>query len=207
MGLAKKVVRFSVVSITALSLIISAAIGMENKTVKADTTIVAEESQAQSETIQSKKILVVPTKTPKINLKGKNLSRGDASALQSAGNNSVVAIAASKIGSPYVWGAEGPNSFDCSGLVYYVFGRLGVTVPRTASDQYYSSVGIKVSKGNLKPGDTVYFNTYGGVSHVGIYIGNGRFIHSPSTGYTVTIANLSEGYYAERYVGAKRFID
>lgn len=118
----------------------------------------------------------------------------------------VLNLAYSKIGSPYVWGAEGPNSFDCSGFTSYVFrNAAGVSLPRTSSAQ--SGYGRTVSKSNLQAGDLVFFNTSGkGVSHVGIYVGGGNMIHSPSSGKTVSVTSINSSYYSSRFVTAKRVL-
>lgn len=118
----------------------------------------------------------------------------------------VLNLAYSKIGCPYVWGAEGPNSFDCSGFTSYVFrNAAGVSIPRTSSAQ--SGYGKTVSKSNLQPGDLVFFNTSGkGVSHVGIYVGGGNMIHSPSSGKTVSVTSINSSYYSSRFVTAKRVL-
>ena len=127
----------------------------------------------------------------------------------SPGQSSVEAVlnlAYSKTGSPYVWGAEGPNSFDCSGFTSYVFrNAAGVSLPRTSSAQ--SGYGQTVSKENLQPGDLVFFNTSGkGVSHCGIYVGGGNMIHSPSSGKTVSTTSINSSYYSSRFVTAKRVL-
>lgn len=116
----------------------------------------------------------------------------------------VVNLAYAKIGSPYVWGAEGPNSFDCSGFTSYVMrNAAGVSIPRTSSAQ--SGYGQTVSRDNLQPGDLVFFNTSGsGVSHVGIYVGGGNMVHSPSSGKSVSVASINSSYYSSRFVTAKR---
>ena len=118
----------------------------------------------------------------------------------------VLNLAYSKIGCPYVWGAEGPNTFDCSGFTSYVFrNAAGVSIPRTSSAQ--SGYGKTVSKSNLQPGDLVFFNTSGsGVSHVGIYVGGGNMIHSPSSGKTVSVTSINSSYYSARFVTAKRVL-
>lgn len=116
----------------------------------------------------------------------------------------VVNLAYSKIGSPYVWGAEGPNSFDCSGLTSYVYkNAAGVSLPRTSSAQ--SGYGKTVSKSNLQPGDLVFFGS-GSVSHVGIYIGGGNMIHSPKPGESVKITSINSSYYSGRFITAKRVL-
>jgi cell wall-associated NlpC family hydrolase len=105
------------------------------------------------------------------------------------------------LGTPYVFGGTKPNGFDCSGYVQYVFASLGVQIPRTADAQYYAGKSIS---GPLAPGDLVFFQTYlPGPSHVGIYLGHGRFVHS--AGHAVKVSLLSSSYYSARYLGAKRF--
>ena len=127
-----------------------------------------------------------------------------------AGNTSskadkIVATAKKYIGVPYVWGGESPKGFDCSGYVQYVFKMHGISLNRTTETQYKH--GSYVSKSNLKPGDLVFFqNTYrAGISHVGIYIGSGQFIHASSS-KGVTISNLSSSYYTSHYYGARRIL-
>ena len=118
----------------------------------------------------------------------------------------VINLAYSKVGAPYVWGAEGPNSFDCSGFTSYVFrNAAGVSIPRTSSAQ--SGFGKTVSKENLQPGDLVFFNTSGsGVSHVGIYVGGGKMVHAPSSGKSVSTVSINSSYYSSRFVTAKRVL-
>lgn len=120
--------------------------------------------------------------------------------------SAVVNLAYAKLGSPYVWGAEGPNSFDCSGLTSYVFrNAAGVSLPRTSSSQY--GVGRSVSKANLQAGDLVFFATGGGgVSHVGIYVGGGNMVHAPNSGDVVKVSNINSSYWQKAYVGAKRVL-
>jgi cell wall-associated NlpC family hydrolase len=97
-----------------------------------------------------------------------------------------LAIAESKIGKPYVWGASGPNAFDCSGLVMWAFKQAGVSLPRTSAAQ--SQVGTAVSKGDLRPGDLVFF--YSPVSHVGIYVGDGKILNASTSGEPVKISSM-----------------
>ena len=111
-----------------------------------------------------------------------------------------VGIAMQYLGVPYVWGGSSPSGFDCSGLVSYVYAQLGVSLPHNAAMQYSQS-GVFVSRGELQPGDLVFFD---GLGHMGMYIGGDQFIHAPHTGDVVKISSLSESWYASRYVGAKR---
>ena len=119
----------------------------------------------------------------------------------------VVDLATKQLGKPYVWGAEGPNSFDCSGLVYYVYkNAAGKTLPRTAAAQY--GVGVAVSKSNLQPGDLIFSSTDGSgrVTHVAIYVGNGQMIHAPRTGKNVEKVSISNSYWTKTYVGSRRVL-
>jgi cell wall-associated NlpC family hydrolase len=117
----------------------------------------------------------------------------------------VVVGALNMIGVRYRWGGNTPDSgLDCSGFVRYVFqDTLGLSLPRRAEEM--SRVGEKVSMSNLKPGDLVFFNTMRRTfSHVGIYIGDNKFVHSPSTGSTIRVDDLDDGYWEKRFTGARR---
>ena len=121
------------------------------------------------------------------------VSRSDSSAL--------VQNARSLVGVPYVFGGTSRSGFDCSGYTQYVFKGSGISMPRTASEQF--SVGSSVNRAQLQSGDLVFFSTYApGASHVGIYIGGGSFVHASNSG--VRTSSLSESYYASRYLGARR---
>jgi peptidoglycan DL-endopeptidase CwlO len=109
-----------------------------------------------------------------------------------ARRGSAMAIAMGKLGSPYRWGAAGPGAFDCSGLVYWSYRQAGLTLPRSSRAQ--SQVGAAVSKSALQPGDLVFF--YRPVSHVAIYIGNGRVVHASTSGKPVKISNLNDMPFA-----------
>ena len=119
--------------------------------------------------------------------------------------NQIVSKAKQYLGVPYKWGGTDPSGFDCSGFVYYVLRSLGINASRTMTTMY--SQGTAVSKSELQPGDIVFFqNTYkSGMSHVGIYVGDGQFIHAPSSGKVVSYADLYSNYYIEHYYGACRF--
>lgn len=118
----------------------------------------------------------------------------------------VLRLAEEQIGKPYVYGSAGPNSFDCSGLTYYVFKNgADITLPRNSSAQ--ATVGQFVSKSNLEAGDLVFFNTSGGgISHVGIYVGNNEMIHAPSSGKNVQKVKINQSYWENRYVTARRIL-
>ncbi|MBS5787063.1 MAG: C40 family peptidase [Clostridioides difficile] len=134
-------------------------------------------------------------------------SSSDVPASSSSSVQSVLNLAYSKQGLPYVWGAEGPNSFDCSGFTKYVFkNSVGVSIPRTSKEQ--ANFGQTVSKSNLQPGDMVFFTTDGSgqVSHVGIYVGGGSMIHAPSSGKNIKVTSIESSYYTQRFVTAKRVL-
>jgi len=116
----------------------------------------------------------------------------------------IVAAARNLLGQPVVWGGSSPTQgFDCSGLVQYVYRQAGINLPRTADLQFL--VGRTVLPTALQPGDLVYFTTYEpGASHVGIYIGNDRFIHTSFSQNIVAIGDMKDNYFVQRYYGAKR---
>ncbi len=124
----------------------------------------------------------------------------------SAAGSDIVAEAQKYLGTPYVYGGASPSGFDCSGFVYYVLKQLGFSPYRTPADQY--NQGTYVEKGSLQPGDIVFFaGTYAsGISHVGIYVGGGQFIHSPNSRSTVSYSDLTSGYWAQHYYGARRMV-
>ena len=115
------------------------------------------------------------------------------------GRSRVVEIAFRYLGTPYRWAGASPAGFDCSGFVMYVYSRVGIRLPH--SSWMLWGVGKPVARKDLRPGDIVFFN---GRSHVGIYIGQGRFIHSPHTGDVVRVTRLSESWYGRTYDGARR---
>jgi cell wall-associated NlpC family hydrolase len=108
------------------------------------------------------------------------------------------------LGTPYVFGGTSAGGFDCSGYVQHVFAMLGLRVPRTADEQYAAAHRIL---GSMRPGDLVFFQTYErGASHVGIYLGHDRFIHSSSS-KGVVVSSLHDNYWNARYLGAKRVVN
>ncbi len=130
----------------------------------------------------------------------------DSTVSPSASASDIVSIAQQYLGVPYVYGGSSPSGFDCSGFTRYVFAQVGISLPHGATSQL--SYGTEVSRSNLQPGDLVFFQDYGAVaSHVGIYIGGDQFIHaSSSSGNSrcVTTSSLSESYYANHYLTARR---
>lgn len=136
-------------------------------------------------------------------------SAADPSSL-GAGHPEVVSIAMQYLGVPYVWGGSSPSGFDCSGLCVYVYAKIGISLPRTSASQYKSGKHIAADRLDLLiPGDLVFFGTDGDpnrVHHVGIYVGNGNFIHAPQTGDVVKVSSLTERISSRGdYVGASRF--
>jgi Cell wall-associated hydrolases (invasion-associated proteins) len=118
----------------------------------------------------------------------------------------IVAKAAQYLGTPYRYGGASPSGFDCSGFTSYIYGQFGISLSRTAAGQYGN--GFSVSQDNLVPGDLVFFCCYSsGIDHVGIYIGNGQFIHSssPRSG-GVIYSSIYDNYYSKTYYGARRII-
>lgn len=133
-------------------------------------------------------------------------SRGDNDIVDSEGQE-IVDYAMQYLGCRYVWGGNGPSCFDCSGLTKYVYGHFDYTLNRTASAQL--SNGTSVTFDELQPGDLVFFNNHKvstPVSHVGIYIGGGQFIHASTNSYCVEISNLT-GHYLNTYVYARRILE
>ena len=121
--------------------------------------------------------------------------------------NSVVMRALGLVGTPYRYGGNTPDSgFDCSGLVAYVYREmLDLKLPRTSRD-LAAVQGPKIDPQRLATGDLVFFGSRGNVTHVGIYVGEGRFVHAPSTGGTVRLDSLSGPYWKDHYTGAKRVL-
>lgn len=138
---------------------------------------------------------------------GTPLYRADHNGHSSSGieRDKLVEIARSMIGTPYRYGGESPEEgFDCSGLVQYTYQRAGYELPRTTGQQYRHVQPIPSRF--LRPGDLVFFNSKFDrfVSHVGIYLGNNRFIHAPSSGKSVSVANLRDPYWRRHFASAGR---
>jgi cell wall-associated NlpC family hydrolase len=129
---------------------------------------------------------------------------GASSSPAGTSSNAIIATAQKYMGVPYVWGGATTSGFDCSGFTQYVMKQNGITIPRTAAEQF--AAGTPVDKAQLKVGDLVFFTTYKpGASHVGFYMGEGKFIHASSAAEQVTISELADEYYTSHYVGARRY--
>lgn len=133
--------------------------------------------------------------------------RSDETVAASSLGQEIVAYAKQYLGVPYVWGGNGPNCFDCSGFTTYVYAHFGYSINRTASAQLKN--GVSVARSELQAGDLVFFHngkSSSAATHVGIYIGDGDFIHASSNSYTVEISSLYAKNYDAKYVYARRLI-
>lgn len=137
---------------------------------------------------------------------GASLQGFTATSVTAGRGQQAVDLAKTFMGVPYVWGGEGPKGFDCSGLVKYVYGKLGVDLPHYTVTQ--AQKGTPVDRGDLQPGDVIFFcknKETGFLHHVGIYVGDNSFIHAPQTGDVVKVSKL-EGYYDRVYACARRYL-
>ena len=114
----------------------------------------------------------------------------------------VAELARTQVGKPYGWGATGPERFDCSGLATYVYRQLGIALPRMSLEQ--ASTGTHVERSELKPGDLVFFSLRSAFDHVGIFLGNNRFVHAPRRQEPVRVDNLDDAWWNRAYRGARR---
>lgn len=112
------------------------------------------------------------------------------------------AIALDQLGTPYRYGGSGPSGFDCSGLVQYSYARAGLPLPRTTRALWNTA--DPVDSRRMQPGDLLFFEISGKMSHVGLYLGDGRFVHAPSSGRVVSIESLNSQYYSRAFLRAGR---
>jgi cell wall-associated NlpC family hydrolase len=133
------------------------------------------------------------------------VSRGGTSRQENEMQLKLAKLISQEMGKPYQWGGTGPNGYDCSGLVYSLYNKLGISLPRISRDQ--AAAGIYVPKDELIYGDLVFFARDGkNINHVGIYAGDGMFVHSPESGDVVKKTTLMSGYYERSYYTARRVI-
>jgi cell wall-associated NlpC family hydrolase len=109
------------------------------------------------------------------------------------------------IGVPYKYGGRSPNGFDCSGLVWYIYKQHGVSLPDASYKQ--ASSGVKVKRGDLVPGDLIFFQTNGRIHHVGLYVGGNKMIHAPGMGKSVVKTSLKDKYYRTHYATSRRVVN
>lgn len=136
---------------------------------------------------------------------GKGVVKGDSTSSNNGSSASGIISAAKKyVGHNYVFGGTGPSGFDCSGFTQYIYGQAGVSIPRTTTSQ--ANVGTRLSKSQLKPGDLLVFsNTYkAGPSHVGVYIGDGNFVHAANSRKGVRVDSVNSSYYSSKFTSGRR---
>lgn len=126
----------------------------------------------------------------------------EAAPLRSTIGERAASIALEQIGTPYRYGGQTPAGFDCSGLVHYAYGQAGKSVPRTTGALW--SRAQPVARNELRAGDLLFFSIDGKMQHVGLYVGDGRFAHAPSSGRTVTVESLSTEFYRQAFLRGGR---
>lgn len=213
-----KIFKMKTFTVLFILFIVGLSFSVKPHIAKADAFISNKQAvMVHSTDYKSNKVVTAPVKTvksdgnaggngvsSKTNRGGSEDSSLGAGTASSGSGTKVVSYAFKYLGSPYVWGAAGPRAFDCSGFTMYVYSAFGIGLDHYTGSQF--GVGQPVSRGNLAPGDLVFFNTYGSISHVGIYIGDGNFIHAANSNSGVIVSSLSDGYYSARYAGARRMI-
>jgi len=167
-------------------------------------TSIMNANNLKDQTIRAGQTINIPS-TSNYRDYGSNTNYSSNKTTYSKTKENIITVAKQYLGAPYKFGGYSfKTGIDCSGYVKKIFSKFNVELPRTARDIYYNS-GIRVSKSQLQTGDLVFFRTYASFpSHVGIYMGNGQFIHASSGARKVSITNLNKKYYTKRYIGAKR---
>lgn len=161
--------------------------------------------QRQQESQRNQAPAPTPVPTTRFNMKPSTAEQPPAASANNYRENSaLISSAMGLLGIAYRFGGTTPSGFDCSGLMQYIFRKaLAINLPRTTLQQ--ATAGVYVSRNNLQVGDMIFFRTIGNrISHVGMYVGNGRFVHSPRTGKSVQISSLDNKYWSSRYATARR---
>lgn len=142
-------------------------------------------------------------------MKGREPGNGDNTHPTPSANETAIAVvetAYAAIGTPYLWGGNGGNGFDCSGLIRYAYGEFGIHLPRISRDQLREGDPVDLRIESLRPGDVLGFSTVvgGEATHVGLYVGDGEFIHSSTSG--VRISDLRTPYWQQHFMAARRMV-
>ncbi|AFQ44580.1 C40 family peptidase [Desulfosporosinus meridiei] len=171
-------------------------------TTQSASVTVAEKAQPTMDLQTAKKVQTAKkAQAAKSETKAVQVAEAPKQQVSRSSDSTLVSNALSLTGVPYVFGGTSKKGFDCSGYTQYVFKGSGISLPRTSSAQF--NVGTPVKKDELQSGDLVFFSTYAkGPSHVGVYIGGGKFVHASNSGVRTT--SLNDSYYSGRYVGARR---
>jgi cell wall-associated NlpC family hydrolase len=189
----------SVVATPAAPAVVTAVAASRDKLAADDDTVVVLDDSMQ---MSDRALLLASDINRLIAKPGAKSGGDDASATAGSRIQSVLQRALTLLGTPYRWGGTTTNGFDCSGLVGYVFRTtLGIELPRVSRDM--ARTGKEVDRASLVPGDLVFFGRRGRVDHVGIYLGEGRFVHAPRTGREVTVSKL-DGYWGRKFLEARR---
>ncbi|MFA9398956.1 MAG: C40 family peptidase [Clostridiaceae bacterium] len=203
------VVRLKFVLATTVLLVIG-SLAVSKTKVMADTPgQISKGAVVTTVTFKTDKVIEVPKKVVEVKVTTSNYSSSNSNSSRgytvssSSTGASIANYALKYLGYSYVWGATGPNAFDCSGFTYFVYRQFGISLSRTSGAQY--SNGMAVSKSNLQAGDLVFF--YNDIGHVGLYIGNGNFIHASTSSTGVIVSNLNSDYYLRNYAGARRIVN
>ena len=168
-----------------------------NRSADVERPTLSNQTSTQTSTKSEKSSSKSSSNTTKSDTTAKSDEKTTSSSSSSSKGTQVVSYAKKYLGASYVYGGDGPNSFDCSGFTQYVYKKFDVSLPHSASGQ--QSYGKAVSKSNLKQGDLVFFT-----GHVGIYVGNNKFIHAANPSKGVVITSLSNSYYKKNYITARR---
>lgn len=162
------------------------------------------DAAAKAELLASAPVEIATPDTAPLAAQLQALQQAQAAPTTSARIKSVLQRAFALLGTPYRWGGTSPEGgFDCSGLVGYVFRTIGIDLPRVSRAMAQEGTAI-TDRNALAEGDLVFFGKRGHVDHVGIYIGEGKFLHAPRTGRDVTVSDLSSGYWSQKYLQARR---